>query len=251
MLPSAPVASANLTAPMHRFTTPLILLLAACGGSSAVPPASAPAPATSAPLQTGKSTPTDDPPEASSAMPTACADPSASVCTPPGDFVDRLCNDRSHQDIALWLFAKSTPFTRLYLRGKMDELAFDEEVLALRYHGVPKGGMQVGNSTGSYDVLRWDGTCAQAVDAEMVTKSRPPRPRTARVQWYRIGEATQDALIAGSDAVKRARSKRGKECQGAMTGDVSAACVKADSSLVDAVVEYVRGGGTIPTPDAP
>lgn len=164
--------------------------------------------------------------------------------------MDRLCN-KPHQDIALWLLGKDTPFTRLYLRGKMDELAFDEEVLALRFHGVPKGGIQVGNSTGSYDVLRWDGSCAMAVDAEMVTKSRPAKPRVARVQWHRIAGPTQDALIAGSDAVKHARAKRGKECQGAMSGDVSAACQKADASLVDAVVDYVRSGGSLPLPDAP
>lgn len=231
----------------------LVLVLGACGGSAAPPPASAPSPdpAPSVATQTGTSTPTDDPPDpSSSGLPGACADPSAAVCTPPGDFVDHLCT-KPHQDLALWLFAKTTPFTRFYLRGKMDELAFDEEVLALRYHGVPKGGIQVGNSTGSYDVLRWDGSCAMAVDAEMVTKSRPPKPRTAHVQWHRIAGPTQDALIAASDAVKRARAKRGKECQGAMTGDVSAACQKADSSLVDAVVDYVRGGGSIPAPDAP
>lgn len=237
---------------MSRFTIAVLLLLGACGGSAAPPPASSPeAPASSAAATAGKSTPTDEPPTpAESGLPTKCADPSASVCTPSGDFVDRLCT-KPHQDIALWLFASNTPFTRLYLRGKMDELAFDEEVIALRYHGVPKGGIQVGNSTGSYDVLRWDGSCALAVDAEMITKSRPPRPRAARVQWHRIASATQDALIAASDAVKRARAKRGKECQGAMSGDVTAACEKADASLVDAVVEYVRGGGSIPMPDAP
>lgn len=237
---------------MSRFSIAVFLVLGACGGSAAPPPSSAPgAPAPSAVAATGTSSPTDDPPTAAEAgLPTKCADASAAVCTPTSDFVDRLCT-KPHQDIALWLFAKGTPFTRLYLRGKMDELAFDEEVLALRFHGVPKGGIQVGNSTGSYDVLRWDGSCAMAVDAEMVTKSRPPKPRTARVQWHRIAGPTQDALIAASDAVKRARAKRGKECQGAMSGDVSAACEKADASLIDAVVDYVRGGGAIPQPDTP
>ncbi len=231
----------------------LLLVLGACGGSAAPPPASAPeAPTPSAAAATGgKSTPTDEPPTpAESGLPSKCADASSDICTPPGDFVDRLCA-KPHQDLALWLFAKDTPFTRLYLRGKMDELAFDEEVLALRHHAVPKGGIQVGNSTGSYDVLRWDGSCAMAVEAEMVTKTRPPKPRTARVQWHRIAGPTQDALIAASDAVKRARAKRGKGCQGAMSGDVSAACQKADASLVDAVVDYVREGGTIPVPDGP
>ena len=238
---------------MSRFSIIVLFALGACGGSAApAAPASSPeAPAPSAAVATGTSTPTDDPPTAAEAgLPTKCVDASAAVCTPPGDFVDRLCT-KPHQDIAIWLFGKDTPFTRLYLRGKMDELAFDEEVLALRFHGVPKGGIQVGNSTGSYDVLRWDGSCAMAVDAEMITKSKPPRPRTARLQWHRISGSAQDALIGASDTIKRARAKRGKECQGAMSGDVSAACQKADATLGDAVVDYVRGGGSIPTPDLP
>jgi hypothetical protein len=59
----------------------------------------------------------------------------------------------------------------------------------------------------------------------------------------------QEALLAGSEAVKRAHTKRGKECQGATSGDVSASCAKADSALVDAVVDYVRSGGSIPEPE--
>ena len=34
-----------------------------------------------------------------------------------------------------------------------------------------------------------------------------------------------------------------------MSGDVSAACEKADAALVQAIVEYVRGGGSLPAPD--
>jgi hypothetical protein len=184
------------------------------------------------------------------AVPGACADPSAPVCTPPPDYVDRLCS-KPHQEIALALFAKTTPFTRLYLRGKLDELFFDEEVITLRLHAVPKNGIQVGSASGSYDVLRWDGTCAMAVDADMLSHTRPPKPRSARVLWHRIGDKAQTALIVASDAVKKAHARRGKECRGAMTGDVSAACQKADATLVDAIVDYVRGGGTVPAPDAP
>jgi hypothetical protein len=171
------------------------------------------------------------------------------VCTPASTFVDRLCT-KPHQEVALALFAKATPFTRLYLRGKLDELAFDEEVLALRYHAVPKNGIQVGSAAGSYDVLRWDGSCSMAVDADVFTKARPPKPRAARVQWHRIGDKAQTALIVASDAVKTAHAKRGKECRGAMSGDVSASCAKADAALVDAIVDYVRGGGTLPPPGA-
>jgi hypothetical protein len=154
--------------------------------------------------------------------------------------------------VALALFAKEMPFTRMYLRGKLEELAFDEEVLALRYHGVPKNGIQVGSAAGTYDVLRWDGTCSMAVDAELLTRAKPPKPKSARVQWHRLGDKIQDALIAQSDTVKRAHAKRGKECRGAMSGDVSASCAKADAVLVDAVVDFVRGGaGSLPVPEAP
>jgi len=227
------------------------LALIACGGSSQPPatPAAASAASSDAPPAASDAPAANDAP-ASAALPSACADKSASVCTPGGRFVDSLCT-RPHQDIALALFAKTTPFTRLYLKGKMDELGFGEEVLALRFHGQPKGGMQVGNGNGSYDVLRWDGSCSMAVDADMLGTSSPGKPRAARVLWHRLGNAAQNALIAGSDAVKKAHAKRGKECQGAMSGDVSAACQKADQALVDAIVDYVRGGGELPAPDGP
>jgi hypothetical protein len=152
------------------------------------------------------------------------------------------------QDVALALFSKDTPFTRMYLRGKLDELVFDEEVLVLRFHGPQKGGMVIGSGNGTYDVLRWDGTCATAVEAEMLVRARPGRPRSAHIQWHRIGSAMQDALIAGSDSVKRAHAKRGKECQGASSGDVSKSCEVADQALIDAVTDYVRTRGGLPEP---
>jgi len=237
--------------------TLLALFLVACGGAAATQPGSSPV---AAPAPDPSSAAADPPPSASSSpppssavspslsFPTGCADKSAEICTPTTAFVDRLCN-KAHQDVALALFANGTPFTRMYLRGKMDELVWDEEVLALRFHGVPKGGIQVGSGAGSYDVLRWDGSCSMAVDADMLTKNKPGRPRTAKVKWHRLGDKTQTALIGSSDAVKRAYKKRGAECQGAMTGDVSASCEKADGALVDAIVDYMRGGGSVPPPD--
>jgi hypothetical protein len=230
------------------------LVLAACGGKPAVSAEQAPAAPAAAPASGSSSAPAPAPepspePAPTPRLPTACANPSAPLCTPPGDFVDRLCA-KPHQDVALALFSKSTPFTRLYLRGKMDELVLDEEVLALRFRGTPKGGIVVGSGAGTYDVLRWDGSCSTGVEAEMISRSRPSRPRTAGVKWHRVATRIQDALVASSDAVKRAHARRGKECKGAMSGDVSAACEKADQALVDAVVDYVREGGALPDPDA-
>jgi hypothetical protein len=225
----------------------LVLACGACGGAS--PPA-ATATATPTPTPTATATATPAPAPTPTGLPTACVDPSASICAPPSDFVDHLCA-KPHQDIALALFAKPTPFTRLYLRGKLDELSLDEEVLALRFRGAAKGGIVVGSGAGTYDVLRWDGSCSTGVEAEMVSRSRPGYARTSGIKWHRVSTPIQDALIAASDAVKRAHARRGKECKGAMSGDVSIACEKADQGLTDAVVDYVRGGGTIPEPDAP
>lgn len=182
-------------------------------------------------------------------FPTGCAESASPACTPPAEFVERLCA-RPHQDAALALFGKQTPFTRLYVRGKVDELGAGEEVLVVRFHAAQKSGMVVGSGNGTYDVLRWDGTCSIGVEAEVFTRSRPARPASAAIKWHRLGNRAQEALIASSDAVKRAHARRGKECQGAMSGDVSAACLKSDQALVDAVVDYVRDGGSLPAPDA-
>jgi hypothetical protein len=231
----------------------LVLCLAACAGaapSAAAPTGSPPSSETSTPgsggpvaTVKGTSTPTDDP-----GLPSECADPAAPVCTPPADFADRLC-DKPYQDVAMSLLARGTPFTRGYLRGKLDELTFDEEVLIVHFHAPQKGGIVVGSNLGTYDVLRWDGTCSRGVEAEMITKAKPASPKVARIRWNRMGARTQDALVAASDTVKRARTKRGKECKGAMTGEVSATCDKADDALTNAVVDYVRSGGALPAPD--
>jgi hypothetical protein len=167
---------------------------------------------------------------------------------PPRDFVERLCA-KPHQGAALALFAHDTPFSRVYVRGRVDELGADEEVMVLRFHAPQKGGIVVGTNSGSYDLLRWDGSCSMAIEAEVISRTHPPRAATAHVQWHRISARVQDALIASSDAVKRAHARRGKECKGAMSGDVSAACEKADNALVGAVVDYVRSGGALPAPD--
>ena len=228
-----------------------ILVLVTTVGCGREAPAKAPAtvPVSASPAPLPEQAPADTPPIASAgapaALPTTCANSDAHGCTPPSPFVERLC-DKAHQDVALDLLRGGTVFTRLYLRGRLDELVFDEEVLAPRFHAPSKTGMVVGSGLGTYDVLRWDGSCATGVEAEAVTQSRPPSPRAARVKWHRIAPKAQDALIAGSDAVKRAHAKRGKECRGAMTGDVSAACEKADALLSEAVVDYVRHGGRLP-----
>ncbi len=122
---------------------------------------------------------------------------------------------------------------------------FEEEVLVLKRRPVPKGGIVVG-AGGGYVVMRWDGNCYTLDDGEIVTK-KPPSPKHAPLQWHLYDTATKDALLK-SAKVLAAFQRRGKECKGAMSGDVTKACEQADNALADAVVDEVRKGTSIPTP---
>src|ERR1019366_7080373 len=102
-------------------------------------------------LACGSGTPSRPEPEAPfrppepppSALPVASATAPGPTATP--GHLPAACADAASTAGALALFAKAAPFTRLYLKGKFDELGFDEEVLALRFHGPQKGGMVVGS----------------------------------------------------------------------------------------------------------
>ena len=191
-------------------------------------------------------------------MPTACAAGSdADHCTPPATFVDALCNG-SYLEASLALFGKGTPWTRGYLRGNAESwyasgggssratLAFDEEVLLLRVRAPATGGVVVGNGATVYDVLRWDGLC-YTLDSGELTLKRPPKAKYPPLQFHRMNDATQAALLR-DDKVRAAHAKRGKECHGVTTGDVTIACERADHAFGDAIIEYVVSGGALPAP---
>jgi hypothetical protein len=173
-------------------------------------------------------------------------------------FVKRLC-DGTFADVALALMLQGTPFTRMYLKGDVDgwnadggasaraRLSFDEEVLALRKRTQAAGGMQVGSGGGSWLVMRWDGNCYSLDEGELSMK-KPPAPKTAPIPWRLYEPATKDALLK-SPKILAAFQKRGKECKGAVSGEVSRACEQADTALSTAVVNEARAGGmTLPTP---
>jgi hypothetical protein len=191
-------------------------------------------------------------------MPTACAPAGdGATCTPPSAFVDALCNG-SYLDATFTLFAKGSPWTRAYLRGDVDgwyasgggsaraKLAFDEEVLVLLVRSPATAGVVVGGGGTSYDVLRWDGLC-YTVDSGELTMTRPPRPKHPSLLFHHFSDATQSALLA-DPKVRAAHAKRGKECHGVTTGDVTLACEHADHALAEAVIGYVLAGGTLPAP---
>src|SRR5690606_4899590 len=106
------------------------------------------------------------------------------------------------------------------------------------------GGMQIGDGSGQYDVLRWNGSCA-SLEAAEVTARRPRTPQQARIEWSWLGDAMRSALRQDA-AVNEAFIARKKECRGATTGVVSKACGARDAQLIERIAQYVGGGPELP-----
>lgn len=240
-----------------------ISTLAACGSSApARSPEASPGPeasSLSSPADPANAQATPPPaPAAASGVPSACASADAPVCVPDSAFVKRMCNG-SFPDVALLLMARDAPFTRMYMKGDVDgwnadggasaraRLRFDEEMLVLRRRAPPSGGIVVGSGGAGYLVMRWDGNCYTLEDAELTTR-RPAAPKHASMPWRLYAERTKEALLK-SPKILAAYQRRGKECKGAISGEVSRACEQADTALSAAIVSEIRGGLTVPAPE--
>jgi hypothetical protein len=153
------------------------------------------------------------------------------------------------------MFAKGTPWTRLWLAGDVEawnasggrtartKLSFDEEVVVLAKHGAAQaGGIVMTGAMASYDVLRFDGSCVSVLEGELTT-ARPPSPKPAFVPWSRLEEATRHALLA-SPKVKASEAAFEKACN---VGEKKA-CEKAERAFTQAVLEHVRSGAALPEP---
>ncbi len=235
------------------------VLSAACGASK---PAEAPAiettpegaPAAAAPTGDSKAEPAA---EAGSGdgVPTKCFK-SGHTCSPDPKFVKRLCNGK-YPSLGLYLFSNPA-WTRGYLTrrtqawnasgGASDSgwVEFDEEVLILYARVADAGGMQVSGAGGSYDALRWDGSCV-TLQSEEVTMSKAPAPKYPAIDFRYLDDDTQEALRK-DDKINKAWQSRRNECKGATSGDVSLKCVKADDNLTKTVIGFIRAGGSIPEP---
>jgi hypothetical protein len=179
------------------------------------------------------------------------------LCVPDLRFSKRLCNG-SFPSLALYLFGNGFGFTRGYLTRKTQAwnaaggasdntfLEFDEEVLLLVERGGDASGMQVSGAGGGYEALRWNGSCVTLAKEE-VTLDKPPTPKTGNVEWRFLDDNVQAALREDA-GINSAFKRRRSECKGAVSGDVSLTCVKADEHLTRAIVEYLRKGGKLPVP---
>jgi hypothetical protein len=239
------------------------LLVSACGGAASVPAESAEPAASSDSAASADGDdaaaggePAGDAGSGQAEIPTECFK-SGGVCVPHPKFVKRLCNGR-YPSVALYLFANGSKWTRAYLTRKTEAwnasggastegfLEFDEEVLLVAERKADAGGMQVSGSGAGYDAIRWDGSCV-TLSGEEITQQRPPATKTVKVEWRFLDDNIQEALRK-DDRVNAAFLERRSECKGATSGDVSGKCVKADAKLSEAVVTFVRGGGTVPVP---
>lgn len=240
------------------------LVLSACAGNTVTPAVpESELPEATEPDATSEEEPEPEPkaeepePVAQQGVPDTCA-PGKDECVPDPNFVKRLCND-VHQDTALYMFRQGTPWQRVYSRGRVEAvnasggatvqgfLEFDEEVLVLRQRKTGAEGIQVGDSSGSYDALRWNGSCV-SLDGGEVTTQVPPKSKYSRVEWRYIGENMRSALRRDATLAEAVQARQ-KECKGATMGAVSKKCENLDNKLVDAIVKYVRTTSDLPQPD--
>jgi hypothetical protein len=182
-------------------------------------------------------------------LPTACVAPESGSCLPPAGFVQALCN-RTAPEVALSMFRKGTPWTRAYLRldrqlwlsGKKlarPVLALQGEEMLVLKDRTAGSGMIIGG--GSYDVLRWDGTCV-SVSADEVSLSAPRVRAVATINWKYLPDATQESLLANSVIQSKYRARMQKCRADAL------ACEQADQDLSQLIATHVREGGPVAEP---
>lgn len=255
--------------------TPLKLLLGwtfslglACGGSGQDPESAASVDAEHGTDQNsadrneeGLAKEGDAPEEVSGPMniPTECYK-GEHPCTPDPKWVKKLCAD-VYPGVALYLFQKSSPFTRGYISARRvkavnasggvtsgeEWLMFDEEVVFLFKRSADLGGMQVSGAGGGYDAMRLDGSCV-TLGSDEVRENVPPKPGYVNVPWQYIGDDMQDALRS-LPSVKGPYIERRKECKGAFSGSVTDKCIKRDKELNEAIVKALQSGeSNLPQP---
>jgi len=188
-------------------------------------------------------------------IPTKCA--KSDPCVPAPAYVKKLCA-KSYPSVTLNFFRGGSPWTRGYITRKTEAvnasggisgegfLEFDEEVIVLQKRKSDTGGMQVSGAMGGYYVLRWDGTCND-IAGEELTMSKPPQPKSSKIEWRFLDENTQKALRKDSNLDEIVNARR-NECEGAASGTVSKKCVELDKKLVDTLAKVVRRGIDLPVP---
>jgi hypothetical protein len=242
----------------RRLATALALaaLAAGCAATDTPDPEAPAAPATEAPAEPEAAPVAEisepDEPVAAKELPSTCEDDAGDICTPPKAFVERLCRS-THPDVALAMFRKTSPWTRAYVRRNMEawytearsrprELTFGEEVIIVHDRASNVTGVRVSGS-GSYDVLRWDGSCVSMMSDEIAMRP-PTAPEVARIPWRRLEPSIRNQLLEDTTVARRAEQRR-ESCKSDPYGTK---CTRADQGLSRMIAHYLRQGGEIPDP---
>jgi hypothetical protein len=192
-------------------------------------------------------------------VPNACASNERGMCLPDADYSRRLCTS-SYPEVALAMFGKDTPWTRVYLAGNTEswntaggrsarmKLAFDEEVIVLARRAPRTGGIVMTGIGDTFDVLRWDGSCVSLEQGE-ITQRKPPQAKRATIPWSHLTEATRTALRS-APKVEASLAKLSKDCDGLTSASDAgrAKCTKAETALTNAIADHVRSGASLPAP---
>jgi len=250
---------------------PLLSLLVGCAHSGSAPePVAAPPPKSEATTrtepkiavepreETARIEPeaSDEEPNTPMEMPTGCAE-GLEPCVPPVPFVTRLCKGK-YPSVAVVMFEKSSPWTRVYIRQEEVEavntqggpssdqkLVFGEEIILLEDTTANSSGIQV--SGGGYFVLRWDGTCATVAPYEVVDYA-PGALKNAPVVWRYLDAPLREALLQKPN-IKNAYSLEREECHGARPGQGGPTCERARRLLNTHLTLAVRSGMNLPEPE--
>ena len=189
-------------------------------------------------------------------IPTACATDQGSFCLPEADFVEALCRT-TRPNVALRMFSRDAPWTRAYLRRPVEAwyvgsgwsspslLAGGEEVLVLAERQPDMGGMKV-SGAGSYDVLRWDGSCVSVMSNEIAVRGRAAG-QVATISWRDLNDDIRQALEQNRRVQLRRKEQR-KACR--QPGQAAQRrCEQARAALSREIGTYIRQGGELPWPE--
>lgn len=244
----------------------LVLLVTACGSAPA--PRAAPAKIAKTELQPSPTAVTAKPDKTAAAsvpvpaeLPSTCAG-SGKGCYPPLEFVRNLCQKR-YPGVAVVMFNRSAPWQHAYVKVKdvapfnslggpsaHTRLEFLEEVLLLRERQPKKqqqGGMMVMDLPVSYDVLRFDGTCATLAEDEFMTRKPVVPAHYAPVIWQQIDTRVRLAL-AQNQKISEAAETQNMACQGTFLAGGGSNCRDATQRLTRAIMAVLSEGVSLPAP---
>jgi hypothetical protein len=190
-------------------------------------------------------------------LPRSCAD-EGDVCYPPEEFVRALCK-KKYQGVAIAMFQKGAPWKHVYVKVKdvapvnslggpssFSRLEFLEEVLLLREREFKQRQMII-DMPNSYDVLRFDGTCATLAEDEFMTKKPYVRPRYAPVIWHQIDAPLRQTLTE-IPKVDQAAEAQTSACRGSFLAGGGEPCKDATQQLARAIVAALSDGLELPLP---